>query len=149
MKTKLILIVLIIGSIHSSHAQQKEFSWLIGKWKLADKNIYEIWKLGEDAKSLEGVSFRIKNADTTVTEQIKIVFKNGAFHYVPDVAGDQGAVDFKISRHTSDSFVAENPQHDFPKIIRYKLIRKDNADFIEASIEGNGKVIPYSFERLK
>lgn len=141
--------MLLISTVNFSHAQQKEFNWLIGTWKISGKNVYEVWKIAKDGKSLEGVSFRVKNADTTFTEQIRFVLNEGSFHYVPDVAGDQPPVDFKISRHTSDSFVAENPQHDFPKIIRYQFIKKDNGDFIEASIEGNGKVIPYSFERLK
>ena len=47
------------------------------------------------------------------------------------------------------SFVAENPEHDFPKLIRYKLLKKRDGEFLEAVIEGNGKVIPYRFQRLK
>lgn len=130
-------------------AQKKEFGWLCGTWKMKNKNVFETWKVSPDDKSLEGFSFQTKGVDTTGMERIRLVFEQDAFYYIPDVAGDQSAVKFMITTYTTDSFVAENPQHDFPKIIRYHLIRKENKDFIEASIEGNGKVIPYSFERLK
>lgn len=146
---KIILITILHFLTVTLVAQQKEFGWLCGTWKLKDKNVFETWRIADDGKSLDGFSFRTKGTDTIAMEQIRVATQGGFFHYIPDVAGDQGAVDFRITKYTNDSFVAENPQHDFPKIIRYQFIKKDNGFFIEASIEGNGKVIPYSFERLK
>ena len=133
---------------HLLCAQQKEFGWLIGTWQLKDKNVYERWKATDDT-SLDGYSFKVKEGDTISMERIRFTYDGHTFHYVPDVAGDQGPVDFKITKYSVDGFVAENPQHDFPKIIRYKFIRENNADIIEASIEGNGKVIPYRFVKMK
>lgn len=133
----------------ASQAQVKEFGWLVGTWKIKDKMVFERWKPARDGKGLEGFSFRVKGADTVAMEQIRFVYEENSFHYIPDLAGDQPPVDFKLTQHNAQGFVAENPQHDFPKIIRYKLIRKENSDVIEASIEGDGKVIPYHFERVK
>lgn len=147
-KYSLIMLVTFVA-IHTLSAQQNEFGWLTGTWKLKDKNVYEHWKVADDGKTLEGISYGIKNTDTTIMEQILLTYEGGSFHYKPDVAGNQERVDFKISKLTSDSFVAENQLHDFPKVIRYRLVRKEDKDFIEASIEGNGKVIPYLFQRLK
>lgn len=138
--------LLIAGA---SQAQVKEFGWLVGTWKVKDKMVFERWKPARDGKALEGFSFRVKGTDTIAMEQIRFVYEGNSFHYIPDLAGDQPPVDFKLTQHNAQGFVAENPQHDFPKIIRYKLIRKENADVIEASIEGDGKVIPYHFERVK
>lgn len=45
---------------------------------------------------------------------------------------------------TDDSFVCENPQHDFPKKITYKL----TGNHIYTTISGNGKTIPYNFVRV-
>ncbi len=149
MKAPAFTLFLFVLSVNALNAQSKEFGWLEGTWKLKDKDVYEVWKLADDGKTLEGISYRIRSNDTIVTERIRLVYKNGSFHYVPDVAGDQAPVDFTITSHTSDSFVAENPTHDFPKLIRYQRIRKDQHEFIEAAIEGNGKVIAYLFSRLK
>jgi hypothetical protein len=149
MKKLIIIALLNFIVIHFSAAQQKEFGWLVGTWKLKDKNIYENWKVASDGKTLEGFSYRVKAADTIAMEQIRFTFEGNTFHYIPDMAGDQGPVDFKISKHNANGFVAENPQHDFPKIIRYQFVKRENKDFIEAAIEGDGKIIPYIFERLK
>ena len=128
---------------------QHTFNWLIGSWKLKDKSIYEVWSASDDNNTLEGKSYRITGTDTIVMERIKLTYQDGAFHYMPDVPQNKGPVDFKITHYDNRSFVAENPKHDFPKIIRYTIVRKEGHDILEASIEGNGKVIPYRFEKVK
>src|SRR6187402_305603 len=94
-------------------AQQKEFPWLAGRWKIQDKNEFEEWSAARDHKSLHGISYRVNGTDTTTTEEIKIIFQDDAFFYVPDVAGSQEPVKFKITKHDVKSFTAENPDHDF------------------------------------
>jgi hypothetical protein len=150
MKTIVLLAsALLLGSASGISAQHKEFHWLTGTWKMKDKPAIEQWRVAKDSKTLEGISYRIKGADTTVTEEIKLVLKEDSFYYVPDVAGDQGPVDFKITQRGAASFVAENPEHDFPKLIRYALVRKDEHDTLEATIEGNGKTIHYIFVKVE
>lgn len=129
-------------------AQQNDFKWLVGTWKIEGKDIFEVWK-AQGSRDFEGRSFLVKGTDTVVTETISLKFFNASFHYIPDVAGDQPPIDFRITSSDSHSFVAENPQHDFPKVIRYRYVIKDHTDFIEAVIEGNGKIIPYTFRKLK
>lgn len=145
----LLIIITTLFSVQVCFGQQKEFSWLIGKWKMKDKSVYEQWKPDADGKTLLGSSYRLKDGQTISMEEIRFTFSNNSFHYIPDVAGDQGPVDFTITQYNGEGFVAENPRHDFPKIIRYKFIKKGGKDFIEASIEGDGKVIPYQFERVE
>src|SRR5687768_8771187 len=139
MKRNLTVIALSLLLTAGAQAQQKEFSWLIGTWKLKDKNVFETWKMSADKKTLEGYSFRVKEGDTLGMEKIRFTYDGASFHYIPDVAGPQGEVDFKITKYDGSSFVAENPQHDFPKAIRYHFIRRNDIDYIEAAIEGNGK----------
>jgi hypothetical protein len=144
-----LLFILFLIGCQPSQAQQKEFGWLVGKWKLKEKNVFEEWKISSDKKTLEGLSYRIKDGDTTVTERLLIKFEQPFFFYISDVAENPAPVKFKIAQYNVDKFLAENPEHDFPKAIRYKLIRKDNQDFIEAAIEGDGRVIPYNFSKVK
>ncbi len=147
MKKYFILVLTIIA--FSSYGQKKEFGWLVGTWKLKDKDVFETWSVDTDGKTLLGSSFKMENNKAEVQEEVKLVRSGNSFYYIPDVAGDQDPVEFYITSHTEDEFVAENPKHDFPKIIRYKLVKKDGKEFIDASIEGDGKVIPYPFERYK
>ena len=130
-------------------AQQTEFSWLIGSWKLKDKNVFEVWQKETGSNTLQGKSYKIVGRDTVILEKIQLVKKDQSFFYVPDAAENQKPVEFKITSYSKHSFVAENPDHDFPKLIRYKYLRKDNNEFIQAAIEGNGKTIPYDFQRVK
>lgn len=150
MKTKILaFIFILIGIASSSVAQQKEFGWLIGTWKLKDKNVFEKWSLADDGKSLNGVSMKVNGNESTILEETKVVYKEGSFYYVADVSGAQGPINFKISTSDETSFISENPNHDFPKVIRYKFVKKDGKEFIEAAIEGDGKVIPYNFEKVR
>lgn len=138
---------LLLGPL-SLRAQRKEFHWLVGSWKMKDKAIVEQWHVANDGKTLEGISYRVKGSDTTITEEIRLVQANGTFHYVPDVAGKQGPVNFIITQRDAASFVAENPEHDFPTLIRYTFVRRDEHDMLEATIEGRGKAIHYTFVRI-
>ena len=54
-------------------------------------------------------------------------------------------VEFKMSAATPDSFVFENPAHDFPKKIIYQFVRGKNQ--ILASIEGNGKRMEWLYSK--
>lgn len=131
------------------HGQAQSFEWLIGVWRSSTGPTYEEWYEASDGRHLIGKGFLLKGSDTTVTETIILKYANGSFHYIPDVTGDQPPVDFTITASDDQSFVAENPQHDFPKLIRYRIVRRKSGDFLEAQIEGNGKVTAYTFEKIK
>ena len=147
MKQLLSILCMVFCALDETAAQDDRFSWLIGTWKLEGRNAFEVWDRGGPAQ-WSGKSFRVKGADTVVTEIISLRFFDGSFHYIPDVAGDQPPVDFRITSSDGQRFTAENPSHDFPQAIRYRHIIKNGKNFIEAYIEGGGKVISYSFEKL-
>lgn len=144
----LIVSFLICISTLTSHAQQKEFGWLLGTWKIKDKNIYEVWTYSKELSILNGISFRISNVDTVMLEKIQIKYVSNNFYYIPDVAGDQGPIPFKIVTLGKKNFIAENPDHDFPKTIHYKLVEREHSISIEAIIAGDGKSIVYTFEKI-
>jgi len=141
---RLIMVVLLFSSVCS--AQTNDFDWLVGKWQLKGKQSFETWAPSGDR--LIGKSFKISGQDTTFLEEILIERRDGNFHYVPDVAGEQGPIPFKIVQYTKHGFTAENPYHDFSKLIRYTRVERDGVVMIDASIEGDGKVIPYTFVQV-
>ena len=125
--------------------QQNEFSWLIGTWQEVDENSFEVWK--EEDSFLSGSSYKMDTSgNKTVTEEIKLIKKGNDFYYVPDVAGPQGPIEFKITSFDTGGFTAENPSHDFPKKITYKKI---NEQQLEATISSGNKFISYSFKKIK
>lgn len=149
MKNIFLLAAVVMFSHGVLRAQTKPFSWLVGTWKMSEKNVYEQWHLNADGVTLNGSSYKLKGSDTTLLEQTKIIINGNSIMYVADVAGDQHPVEFRVVSSDEVGFVAENPKHDFPKIIRYKHVMRDTREFIYASIEGDGKILPYIFERIR
>lgn len=143
MKKLVIAVFIVLPFI--SYSQVSEFGWLSGIWKMKNKDTFEVWKVGGDKKWMEAISYRVKGADTVLMEKITIGREGNNFFYAPDVAGDQPEVLFKITRLDKTGFTAENPQHDFPKIIRYELVSPTS---LKAQIEGDGKVIPFYFDKI-
>lgn len=144
---RLTLIALLFVSF--TCRSQQNFEWLIGKWKLDGKPVYEVWTRADDGVTFHGSSFKVNGADTTILEKISFKKIEGNFYYIPDVPENMAPVKFKLTKFDANSFVAENPQHDFPKTIKYTIVRKANGESLEASIEGNGKVIPYRFDKVE
>ena len=148
MKT-LLTLLLCVTAVLSSDGQAHEFQWLVGRWKLDGKKAYETWIVEPGTNRLTGRSFRIQNMDTLITETVLLDFYDGSYHYIPDVAGDQGPVNFRIVAFDDHSFVAENPQHDFPKRITYHYFIQAGLPKLNASVEGHGRVISYQFSKLE
>ena len=63
----------------------------------------------------------MKGTDTVFLEKIQIIAKDGELYYVADVKENEAPVPFKITSQTQEGFICENPNHDFPKKIEYKL----------------------------
>lgn len=124
--------------------QQKEFAWLVGTWEENGKQSFEAWKVDKDFLSAE--SYKIKDGDKVVTEEVKLIKRGNHFYYVPDVAGPQEPIEFKVTSFDKNSFTAENPQHDFPKKIKYEKL--DDLHFI-ATIGDANKTISYAFVKVK
>jgi hypothetical protein len=141
---KNVLIVLVLVSVSSMAQPKKDFGWLIGTWQEEGKQAFEVWK--SDNEILSGESYKMKDGSKFVTEEIKLIKKGNDFYYVPDVAGPQGAIEFKVTSADKKSFTAENPEHDFPKKIRYEQVDETH---LKATIGDANKKISYSFVKIK
>lgn len=128
----------------AAYSQQEEFAWLIGTWQREGKQAFEVWKKEGDFLSAE--SYKMKDEQKVVTEEIKFIKKGNDFYYVPDIAGPQGPIEFKITSFDKNSFTAENPAHDFPKKIKYEKLDDSH---LKASIGDASKTISYSFVKIK
>ena len=90
---------------------------------------------------MQGKSVFVKNeTDSTVLENIMLTYRDNKYYYIPTAKGqnDNKPVSFEITFFNEKGFVAENPEHDFPKRITYQLI---NTDSIHAFIDG-GAAMP-------
>jgi hypothetical protein len=120
------------------HAQLKTLGWLQGRWEMQTDGgtLSETWRLANDS-TFQGAGYFIKNGnkDTLHRETIELIERDGVVSYNPAVEGQNGGlpVAFRMTSNTGKSVVFENPAHDYPQKISYKMITNDS---IVASISG-------------
>lgn len=144
-----LLVITIAGytqSVTATPENLKKLNWLEGEWERKDmkpnRSGSERWtKTSSTEWQGWGVSMRGK--DTAIVEKLRIIAKDNLIFYVADVKGNKDVVYFQFVSLDDDHFVCENPDHDFPKRIEYH--RKGNQ--LQASVSGDGKTIPYLFEK--
>ena len=148
---KTILILLLSYALTSNGqspaavlADFKKLNWLEGTWHRTNtktgKNAHERWVQTSDTQ-WNGWGVSMTGSDTVFTEKLKVVLKDGGIYYVADVPDNKELVYFKFTELTEDSFICENPQHDFPKKIAYQR----DGNKMKATISGDGKIIDYFF----
>lgn len=151
-------IIILLTSFSALHenvpVKMKTFKWLIGSWRMNTTKglIAEEWKTIND-RGYAGKSWFI-NKDSSITpfEKIQLLYRNKQYYYIATADGQNNElpVEFKITSFSISGFVAENPQHDFPKRITYKLVNKDS---IHAWVDG-GPTLPdkksdFYYSRIK
>lgn len=130
--------------VQAAAAQQEEFGWLAGTWQEVDKANFEVWTVV--AQELHAESYELQTDGTKrMSEKIRLIKKTNAFFYVPDVPHNKKPVEFKITSFNATGFVAENPQHDFPKKITYQL----DGVKLKATISDDSKTYSYFFQKVK
>jgi hypothetical protein len=138
------LLAAITYAQKGASAQFKKLHWLTGRWESTNnkpgQSGSETWT-AVSAGKMSGFAATLKGKDTVFVERSTLEIKGNDIFYNALVSGSAKAVPFKLTSVTDDSFTCENPQHDFPKKITYKL----TGNRIYATISGDGKSIPYNF----
>lgn len=124
-----------------------------GTWVMKnDKmHIVETWTCEKD-KKMCGKSYEIQNGrDSILTETIKLIESNGNIFYTPTVSGQNQSkpVMFRMISNNKSEWVFENPSHDFPQKISYKLITNDSMEAVISGTDINGKErkVKFSYTR--
>lgn len=150
---QLILFILICGCATAASSQAikeednlKRISWLLGKWDRTNvkpgKTASERWEKISD-REWKGYAVSLRGKDTVYMEKIRIIIQNNWLFYEADVPGNKAPVYFKFTTLNEQGFACENPGHDFPKKIEYKL----KGDSLLATISGDGKAMHFTFKR--
>jgi hypothetical protein len=114
-------------------------AWLAGCWRQesAGEIIEEMWTAPE-ADGMLGVGRTIVGGRTVNHEFMQIRLEEGRLLYIAKPA-DQAEATFTASRVSAREVVFENPEHDFPQRIIYRL-RNDGS--LLGRIEGTEKGQP-------
>lgn len=103
--------------------------WLIGTWeyKTTKGSIYEVWNKTND-NELSGKSYVLKDKDTVVLENLRLVQEHDKLFYIPLVKNQNNGlpVRFLATKVLAAQLVFENPKHDFPQKISYTKLKSDS-----------------------
>ena len=129
-----------------------DLAWMTGHWgpEASGKRVVseEHW-IAPAGGMMLAVSRTIASGKVVEFEFLRIETRADGLYYVAQPGG-KPPVAFKLTKSTKDSVVFENPQHDHPKIIEYRL---DGPTGLVAAVEGDEggkhKRQEFRFERMK
>jgi hypothetical protein len=122
---------------------QPNFNPFVGTWMALDSTVIEEWNF--DSTIYTGKSVALKGGDSVLLENISIRRVGKSYFYIPQVIDQNNGEEifFKLISFTSNSFVFENPNHDFPQRISYEFEEGDRN--LSVSIENIDKSQPNRF----
>ena len=132
----------------STEQQLEKLAWLEGKWERQNtrqgRTAFELWTKNSDRFVGKGIT--MSGTDTVFVERLSIKKKDGELYYVAEVSQNAEPTYFKITQFTKAGFICENPDHDFPKKIEYKL---ESDGTMKAIISGDSRSIPFVFQKAR
>ena len=124
-------------------------TWLAGCWNGGgeQREITEVW-MKPSGKSMLGMSRTVKAGKMVEHEFLQILQQeNGEIHFVAQPSGQPKASFTLISKNPKE-LIFENPQHDFPQRVIYKLADDGSlAARIEGKIDGKDRTIDFPMKR--
>lgn len=146
--TTLLFALAILPRPTESGASIDNLSWLTGSWRLESggKVIEEQWTAPAGGMML-GMSRTVVAGKTVSFEYLRIVQRGDDFVYIAQPEGNP-PTEFRLAGGCTEECVFSNPQHDFPKRIRY---RRHGDNGVTASIEDETgkKKIEFSYTRVR
>lgn len=140
----LLLLITFLSCNQKSKININDLSWIEGSREVIIENdlIIEVWSKENDTL-LVGKSYIATEYDTTLTETIQIIQKEGTIYYVPLVfdQNEGKPIMFELKSNNPKKLIFENLEHDFPQRICYYK----EGNNINAWIEGDDKKIDFYF----
>lgn len=140
------------GNEIKSYNELAKANWLIGEWEKTDSlgTLKETWKT-EDDSTFAGHSYYIQNKkDTLFNEQIELIQEKEHLIYRQTIEGENNdePVPFQLTKAEDSLLVFENPKHNYPQKIVYKL-KKDKSIITTISGKQNGKMSSENYPMIK
>ena len=127
-----------------------DLAWLAGCWDGSGggREYLEQW-MKPSGQTMLGMSRTVMNGKTVAHEFVQIREQEGDLFYIAKPSG-QAEASFKLIKYNNQEAVFENPQHDFPQRIIYRLEKDGSlAAAIEGMSKGKLKHIDFPMKRAK
>lgn len=130
------------GNIIKDYEELEKANWMLGEWEKTDSlgTLREIWERLDDS-TFVGLSYYIQNKkDTLHNEQVELMQNGEHLIYSATIKGENNnsPIPFQMTKDEDSLLVFENPKHEYPQKIQYKLMKNGS---LVATVSGkqNGK----------
>jgi hypothetical protein len=124
-------------------------AWMKGCWASEDGKVTEQW-MAPAGRAMLGMGRTVMNGEMVAFEFMQIRdIKDKGVHFIAKPSG-QAEASFKLVRSSDKEVVFENPEHDFPQRVIYRL-KSDGSlvGRIEGKQNGKEKGIDFPLIRAK
>ena len=127
-----------------------ELAWLSGCWAAVDQDVgsTEQW-MPPAGGTMLGVSRSVRDGKTLAFEFLRIVEQDdGELVFIASPSG-QNTTSFSMTSFNVREVIFENPDHDFPQRIIYRLISdEDLLGRIEGTIDGAERAVDFPMKKI-
>jgi hypothetical protein len=133
-----------------TYADIHALGWLAGCWAQdgQDAGSAEQW-MAPAGKSMLGINRTVRNGTTVAFEFMRIIEDDqGEIVFIASPSGQETAR-FVLTSISKSELVFENPDHDFPQRIIYRLADKDTlVGRIEGNVSGVDRAVDFPMTRI-
>ncbi len=144
------LISLAAMPLAASSASIDELAWLSGCWAATNQEdgSGEYW-MPPAGGTMLGVSRMISDGQTVAFEFIRIVATDdGGLVFIASPSG-QNTTGFALVSVNDHEVIFENPDHDFPQRIVYRLLSEEELlGRVEGTINGSERAIDFPMQKI-
>lgn len=134
----------------ASAADLNDLAWLKGCWRSSgeERQTTEVW-LKPVGRTMLGLSRTTSGAATVDFEFMRIAQEENGDIYFIAIPSGQKETRFKLIKTAAREAVFENPTHDFPQRVIYRLEGDDNlVGRIEGISGGREKAVDFPLKRI-
>ena len=151
MRIALLTVVTLLAPAAAAPAQRPDASalvWMAGCWqqKSGDRVVDEMWMTPAGGAML-GVSRTVADGRAVAHEFMQIREDNGQLAFIARPSGQQEAT-FRMLKSSAREVVFENPAHDFPQRVSYRLDGETLVGRIEGMQNGKPRSVDYPMRRV-
>lgn len=142
------------GNIIKDYEELEKANWMLGEWEKTDSlgTLKEIWERLDDSTFI-GLSYYIQNKkDTIHNEQVELMQNGEHLIYTTTIKGENNdsPIPFQMTKDEDSLLVFENPKHNFPRKIEYKLAKNNILTAkITGKLNGKSNTQSYPMKRIK
>lgn len=138
-------VALICGSAFAADPTVADLAWMSGCWTMTRGSsiVDEHWSKPAGGVML-GYTRYVRDGRITDHEYMRLEHSEGSVRYMARITPKDGGTPFTLKQATATEAVFENASHDFPQVIRYRLVSKDQMQARVENLAGTkGQDFPY------